>query len=297
MKVLTAFFPHIGEPFVLCIGKFDGVHIGHRLILETLRTEAAEHDALSIAYCFEPRNGTPLLTTREEKLALFGQLGVSAAVLAELSPALMATPAEEFIARIAACGSLKAVAVGEGFRFGRGAAGDVDLLRALGRRHGFEVHEVPQVRLDGQPVSSTLIRQCVKSGDVEKAAAMLGREYSLSGKVVPGRRLARQLGFRTANILPPAGKVIPMNGVYACYVDVEGEAWPAMVNVGVKPTVDGNELLIESHLIGYEGDLYDRGITVRLVKKIRDEIRFGSVALLAAQLDRDRDAALRALQS
>lgn len=296
MRTYTEHFPHIGLPFTLCIGKFDGVHIGHRLILDTLLQEAARHSALSVVYSFEPRNGTPLLTTREERLNQFGQLGISAVVLAELSGFLMAMDAEDFIARIATCGSLRAVVVGEGFRFGKGAAGDGALLRELGLRHSFEVHEIPQVRLDGQPVSSTLIRECIKSGDVERAAAMLGREYALSGEVVAGRQLARQLGFRSANLLPPAGKVIPMNGVYACYVDVESKAWPAMVNVGVKPTINGSELLIESHLIGYEGDLYNRRITVRLVKKIRDEIRFESIGLLAEQLDRDRAVALKVLQ-
>lgn len=295
MKVYHQHFPDVCGPFVLCIGKFDGVHIGHRRILDTLAGEARRHSAASVAYSFEPRNGTPLLTTREEKIALFEGLGISSVVLAELTDDLMAMTAEQFIARMASCGGLRAIAVGEGFRFGRGAAGNVELLRALGRQFGFEVHEIPQVRLDGQPVSSTLIRECVKSGEVERAAIMLGREYSLSGQVVTGRQLGRQLGFRTANILPPAGKVIPMNGVYACYVDACAGTWPAMVNIGIKPTIDGQELLIESHLIGFEGDLYGKRITVRLVRKIREEIRFDGVGQLAAQLATDRERVISLL--
>ncbi len=295
MKAFTELFPLIGGPFTLCIGKFDGVHIGHRMILNTLIVTAGDYSAAAVAYSFEPRPGTPLLTSRDEKLALFDKLGISSVVLAELNEELMAITADQFIGRIAACGSLKAVAVGEGFRFGRGAAGDVAMLRQLGSQYGFDVLEIPQVRLDGQAVSSTSIRQCILVGDVARAALLLGREYSLSGRVLPGRQLARKLGFRTANILPPEGKVIPQSGVYACYVETEGETWPAMVNIGVKPTINGSELLIESHLIGFEGDLYGRVVTVRLVSRIRDEMKFESVEQLAAQMAEDRETTLRVL--
>jgi riboflavin kinase/FMN adenylyltransferase len=120
----------------------------------------------------------------------------------------------------------------------------------------------------------------------------LGREYALSGVVVQGRRLGRQLGFHTANILPPPGKVMPATGVYACRVDTCGESWPAMTNIGYKPTVDGGELSVESHLIGFEGDLYGKRITVRLVGRIREEIRFTDVGQLARQLAQDKIAAL-----
>ncbi len=292
MKAFTELFPQIGGPFALCIGKFDGVHTGHRMILDTLVDTARKHSAAAVAYSFEPRPGTLLLTSREEKLALLESFGLSAVVLAELNEELMAMSAEQFIARIAACGSLKAVVVGEGFRFGRGAAGDIAVLRQLGGQHGFDVLEIPQVCRDHQAVSSTLIRQCILVGDVARAALLLGREYALAGIVLPGRQLARRLGFRTANILPPEGKVIPQAGVYACFVDVEGKAWPAMVNIGVKPTIDGQELLIESHLIGFEGDLYGSVVTVRLVARIRDEMKFESVEHLAAQMAKDRETTL-----
>lgn len=289
MRVFSEPFPAINLPFVLCIGKFDGLHIGHRLILDTLLEEAGRLSAASVVYSFEPRNGTPLLTAGEEKRELFAALGIAVLITVELGEELMAMTAEQFVEKLAACGDLKAVAVGEDFRFGRGAAGDVALLQKLGQRHRFGVHAIRQVQAEGQAVSSTLIRECVKQGNVERAAQLLGREYSLSGEVVYGRQLGRQLGFRTANILPPAGKVMPSFGEYACWVDVDGKPWPAMANIGIKPTIDGSELLIESHLIGFEGDLYGKRITVRLVKKIRDEIRFTSIDMLAEQLMRDKD--------
>lgn len=297
MRVFAEPFPKIDEPFVICIGKFDGLHIGHRLILDTLMDEARAKAAVSVAYSFEPRNGTPLLTTREEKLNLFSRLGIQCVIQAELSDGLMAMTAEQFIEQLSACGRLKAVAVGQDFRFGRGATGDVELLKKLGNQYGFDVHAIAQVAVDSQPVSSTLIREKVKTGDVECAALLLGREYSLYGEVIRGRQLARQLGYRTANIQMPEGKVIPAYGVYACRVDALGSTWPTIVNIGVKPTINGTELLVESHLLGFEGDLYGKKITVRLVKRIRDEIRFEGLEQLKQQLNIDKMSVLNIIRT
>lgn len=288
MNVLSEYFPNIGGPFVACIGKFDGLHIGHRLVLDTLLEEARRHSALSLVYSFEPRNGTPRLSMLDEKIELFTALGIDCLIIAELTPEFMATPAEQFVEKLAACGDLKAVAVGRDFRFGQGAMGNVGLLRELGARLGFDVHAIGQAEVDSQLVSSTRIRECVKSGDMECTAKLLGREYALSGEVATGRRLARKLGFRTANILPPHGKVIPAFGVYAAYVDTPDGCWPAMVNIGVKPTVGGDQLLIESHLFGFDGDLYGKKITVRLVAKTRNEIKFASYDQLSEQMAKDK---------
>jgi riboflavin kinase/FMN adenylyltransferase len=287
MKVYNEYFPNIGKPFAVCIGKFDGLHTGHRLVLHTLLEEARRHSAVSVAYSFEPRNNTPRLLTQDEKASLFASFGIDVLINAELTHEFMAQTAEQFIQKLAACGELKAVAVGRDFRFGRGAAGDVSLLKELGAKLGFDVHAIGQAEADGQPVSSTRIRECVKEGSVERAGLLLGRDYALSGEVIEGRHLAAKLGYRTANILPPQGKVIPAFGVYAAYVDAPEGCWPAMVNIGVKPTIDGHELLIESHLLGFSGDLYGKRITVRLVKKIRDEIKFSNLKQLSAQLDKD----------
>ena len=295
MKLYNEPFPNIGRPFAVSVGKFDGVHIGHRLILDTLLEEARRQGLVSVAYSFEPVNGAARLTTREEKQALMESLGVDILIMVELTQELMAMPGEAFITTLAGCGELKSVAVGRDFRFGRGAVGDVDLLLRLGAGMGFDVHAVEPVTLGGLPVSSTAIRDAVASGDAGMASLMLGREYALSGEVVRGRELARKLGYRTANILPPHGKVIPANGVYAAYVDAGDQAWPAMTNIGVKPTINGSELLIESHLLGFDGDLYGKQITVRLAKRIRDEIKFADVGKLAEQLQRDGEQVRRIL--
>jgi riboflavin kinase/FMN adenylyltransferase len=289
MKVFTEHYPDICKPFAVCIGKFDGVHIGHRRILDALLEEARTYSAASLVYSFEPRKDTQRLATDEEKTKLFESLGMDMLVIAELTDEFMAQPAELFIEKLAARGQLKAVAVGRDFRFGRGAAGDVELLKRLGESHGFTVHAIEQVEIGGRPVSSTAIRELLKSGDVKTAAALLGREYPLTGEVVRGRQIGGMLGFRTANLLPPEGKLLPRNGVYAAYVDTDAGTWPAMTNIGVKPTVDGNELTIESHLLEFEGDLYGKKVTVRLVKRIRDETRFDNIKLLEQQLIIDND--------
>lgn len=294
MKLYSEPFPHIGEPFAVCIGKFDGVHAGHRLILDTLLHDAGRRGLASVVYSFEPFNGAARLTTRGEKQALFSALGIDALITAELTDAYMAMPAEDFVVRLAACGGLRAVAVGRDFRFGAGAAGGVALLREMGGKHRFTVHAVDPVLDGGRPVSSTWIRECVAAGDMERATRLLGREYALSGTVVNGKRVGRLLGFRTANLPPPEGKVMPPFGVYAAWADTDEGSFPAMTNIGVRPTVMGEGVTVESHLIGFEGDLYGREITLRFVGRIRDEMNFGSVERLSRRLREDREA-VRAL--
>lgn len=294
MIIHSEHFPHIGGPFVACIGKFDGVHIGHRRILDTLLDEARAHEASSAVFSYEPKNGAPRLTTREEKIALLEELGVDHLALAELTPEFMATPAEEFLKKLLSCGDLKAVAVGQGFRFGRGASGDAELLKRFGAEHGFAVHEIGRVEAGGVPVSSTAIREAVLAGDVELAARLLGREYSLTGEVARGKQLGGTIGFPTANLLKPPGKAMPAPGVYAAWVDVGGQSWPAMTNVGDNPTVAGKYVTVESNLFGFSGDLYGQTVTVRFVKRTRGEIKFTSVNELVEQMKTD-ESTIRSL--
>jgi riboflavin kinase / FMN adenylyltransferase len=288
MQIWTENFPKIGQPIAVCIGKFDGLHIGHRLILSTLADEARRHGAQSVAYSFQNNNGA-LLDTAEEKLEMLQALGMDHVVLAEMGREFMALSPEDFIARLAACGELKAVAVGGNFRFGSGASGDVMRLKRLGLRHGFDVHAIGQVEVAGLAVSSTLIRERVKAGDVESAALMLGREYRMSGIVIDGRRLGRTLGFPTANIAPQPGKALPAFGVYAAWAEVGGRTFAAMTDVGNKPTVQGREILFETHLLDFQEDIYGQRLTLRLVRRLRDEVKFDGVASLAVQLRQDME--------
>ena len=288
MRIWNKNFPSIGQPITVCIGKFDGLHIGHRLILSTLADQARRHGAQSVAYSFQYKNGE-LLDTPEEKLEMLQTLGMSHVVLADMGSDFMAMPPEQFIGRLAECGQLKAVVVGSNFRFGRGASGDVALLKKLGLRHGFDVHTIGQVQVGGMVVSSTLIRERVKAGDMEAVTLMLGREYRVCGMVIEGRRLGRTLGFRTANIAPQVGKVLPARGVYAVWADVGEKTYAAMTNIGSNPTVQGSEVVCESHILDFNEDVYGKTLTLRLVKRLRDEVRFESVEALAEQLERDRE--------
>lgn len=292
MQIWNEPFPSFGGPFAVCIGKFDGLHVGHRLILSTLADEARRHNAQSVAYAFT--NGGPLLDTPQEKLTMLETLGMGHVVQARLDSDFCSLTPEAFIQRLSACGTLRAVVVGANFRFGCGASGNVAMLRHLGKRYGFEVFALGQVTVGGMAVSSTRIRELVRAGDVENAAVLLGREYRVSGVVREGMRLGRQLGYPTANIAPEPGKVMPAYGVYAACAEVEGHTYAAMTDIGDKPTVGGREPLFESHLLGFDGDLYGKELTLRLVRRLRDEVRFESVEALTAQLRRD-EANVRAL--
>ncbi len=292
MKIWNEHFPRFDCPFAVCIGKFDGLHVGHRLILSTLADEARRHGAQSVAYVFH--NGGALLDTPEEKLSMLETLGMDHVVQADMASDFCSLSPEAFLRQLCACGALKAVVVGANFRFGCGASGDVALLKRLGVRLGFDVFALGQVTMDGLAVSSTLIRERVKAGDVAAAAVMLGREYRVSGVVRQGMRLGRQLGYPTANIAPEPGKVLPAFGVYAAWAEVEGRTYAAMTDVGDKPTVGGKEALFESCLLDFSGDLYGKTLTLRLAHRLRDEVKFESIQALAEQLRRD-EASVRAV--
>lgn len=292
MKIWNEPFPNFEGPFAVCIGKFDGLHVGHRLILSTLADEARRHDAQSVAYAFT--NGGPLLDTPQEKLSMLETLGMEHVVQAKLDDDFCSLSPEQFIVRLCACGTLKAVVVGADFRFGCDAAGDVALLKRLGVRHGFDVFALGQLTVGGMAVSSTHIRELVREGNVETAAVLLGREYRASGIVQHGMRLGRTLGYPTANFAPEPAKVLPACGVYAAWAEVDGRTWAAMTDIGDKPTFDGKEILYESHLLDYQGDIYGKTITLRLVRRLRDDVRFDGVEALLEQLKRD-EADVRAL--
>ena len=284
----------MNEAFAVCIGKFDGLHIGHQKLLSTLTEEAGKHDARSLLYTFVPRNG-PLLTLPEERAALAEAMGVDAMIVAELNAAFMALEPVEFLEKLAGCGDLKVIAVGDNFRFGRGASGDAELIARHSRRLGYTVHVVPQVSVGGQPVSSTAIRGLLAAGEMDGVAAMLGRTWSMAGTVISGRQIGRTIGFRTANLPPPEGKLLPPYGVYATWAVAGGREWPAMTNIGVNPTVNGEKPVIETHLIGFDGDLYGAPLTLRFVRRLRPELKFDSLDGLVAQMNHDRQESLKVL--
>ena len=289
---------------VVCIGAFDGLHLGHRALVRHAIARAHALGVPAVALSFEPlpreffgkAAPPPRLTLPRAKIEGLSMLGVDRIGLLRFNARLAAMSAEQFVrdvvsARLQAC----EVWVGPEFRFGKGRAGDIATLQALGAELDFAAAEIAPVLLDGERVSSTRIRTALKSGDFASAARLLGRAYAIGGHVVHGQHLGRTLGFPTAN-LRFGGKVPALSGIYATRVHGVGtQPWPSVASFGTRPTIDGVEPLLEAHLFDFEGDLYGRRIEVEFVAKLRDEEKFPDLPTLVAQMHRDAAEARRIL--
>jgi len=283
---------------VLTIGSFDGVHVGHRAILEAVvRRAKAIGGAAAVLTLrphprefFSPGHAPSLLTHDAKKLELFDAAGIGAVFVLRFNEDVAALEPEDFVREIVVdrCRA-RAVVVGHDFRFGRGARGDFDLLRGLAPKHGFDVEQVPPLLMDGERVSSTLIRERLLLGDLEKAEAFLGRPYSLVGRVVPGRHIGSTIGFPTANVRPHHS-AIPAQGVYVCEAKLGAAAYPAAVNIGVAPTIRNEDLTIEAFLLDFHGAIEGEEIELVFRKRLRSEIKFPTVHDLIAQIRADVDA-------
>jgi riboflavin kinase / FMN adenylyltransferase len=288
---------------VAALGNFDGVHLGHRAVLRRAVEEGRRRGGRVVAATFHPHPRvvlTPgsqpkLLTTLELRREALLRYGVDEVWAIRFDEELSRKSPEEFV-RDVLVGEIgaEAVVVGENFRFGHRAAGDVGDLERLMRRFGGEAYAVPVRSEDGEAgISSTRIRELVAGGEVEEAARLLGRPYVLRGEVVVGEKRGRHLGFPTANVLPDAAVVVPGRGVYAGFVRVGKDLHAAATNVGVAPTFQGREGRVEAHLLDFEGDLYGLVVDVSFVRRIRPEKRFSGVDELRAQIARDVEEARR----
>ena len=285
----------LGRETAAAIGKFDGVHIGHRRLLEEILSRKKDGLAACV-FTFDPSPavffGCPdgkELTTKEEKRLLFQRMGVDVLIEFPLNDRTAATPPEEFAREILA-GQMQVrfLAAGTDLSFGAKGAGDAALLRKLGPGLGFAVETIGKVCLEGREVSSTLVRAQVESGDMESAERLLGMPYLVAGQVVPGKQLGRTLGFPTVNILPRDEKLLPPKGVYLSRVRHKDKVYRAISNVGNKPTVTRESVIgVESYLYDFAGDLYGEQIEVYLCAFRRPERRFQSVEALREQLKED----------
>ena len=291
---------------VVCIGAFDGLHLGHRALVRRAveRARALGVEAVALGFeplpreFFAPADPPPRLMLPRSKVEGLAGLGVDVAGLLRFNRPFTAMTAEAFVQRVLV-ERLRAreVWVGPQFRFGHRRGGDLETLRREGAAHGFTAHEIKPVLVDGERVSSTRIRAALTAGDFETAARLLGVPYAISGRVVRGRQLGRTLGFPTAN-LRFAGKVPALSGIYATWVHgVADRPWPAVSSFGTRPTVGGVEPLLEAHLFDFDGDLYGRRISVEFVARLRDEEKYPDLPTLVAQMDRDAEMARRILQS
>ena len=290
-------------PSVLTIGNFDGPHVGHLAIVRRGRSIADERGARLVALTFDPppvavlRPGDqpPRITATAERVRRLEAAGVDEVIVVEPTATLLSQTAESYIEGLVKRYAPVAVVEGPDFRFGKGRAGDMALLRELGKRHGFEAVTVPRQEvvlhdLHVVPVSSSLARWLVGRGRVADAARCLGRPFELTATVVRGEQRGRTLGVPTANLDPAAldGFIVPADGVYGCVAVVEdGETHPAAVSIGTKPTFGRVALTVEAHLLNYDGDLYGRTLTLRFVRWVRGQVAFRGVESLLAQLKRD----------
>lgn len=287
-------------PVALAIGVFDGLHLGHQEVIAAAAEHAHQHHGQAVVMSFEPHPLAVLQPARAprrlygpgHRLHLLKALPVAGVLACPFTAELAATPAEDFVARLAGACRLGCISVGYTWTFGRGRGGNIHSLMDLGQKHQFAVYGVPPVRVGEEVVSSTVIREAVAGGDLQRAARLLGRAYSLFGRVVAGRRLGRELGFATANVVPEAG-LLPPFGVYAVRAEVEGVWRAGVANLGVRPTVEGETVvpLLETHVFDWQGDLYGCDLEVRLEAFLRPERRFASVAELREQIALDAAAA------
>lgn len=282
---------------VVALGKFDGVHRGHRRLLGAVLREARRLEAPAVVVTFDvhpdsllhPHQVPPALTTVEEKSRAIEASGVDCLLYVEFTPAFARLTAWEF-ARDFLAGGLGArmVFAGAAFRFGRNRGGDTDMLRRWGRKLGFRFRAVPQATFGGEPVSSTRVRRVVAAGEMKLASQLLGRPYSVEGVVDRGEARGRDLGAPTANLHLP-GKLLPPDGVYLARAAVDGgEPEPAIVNLGTSPTFGDGERKLEVHLLRWAGgELYGRGVRVHFERFLRAETRFPNAQSLARQIGLD----------
>lgn len=287
--------PRLGAP-VVTWGVFDGVHRGHRRVLETVRDWAREVRARSVAVTFDRHPSevlsgqpVPLLVPLDERLRRIGEIGVDFALVIPFTPEFARQSAEEFVRDVVA-GRLRArgIVLGHDSRFGRGREGDLELLARLGRELGIEVRRCDPELHQGRPLSSSLIREAIAAGRLQEAALLLGRPPVVIGTVVRGDRRGTLLGFPTANI-PLGRSVRPPAGVYAVEVPLEGRIYRGVANLGRRPTFEsGGTEILEVHLLDYPGgDLYGRTLEVRFLRRLREERRFENVEALRRQIQAD----------
>lgn len=293
---------------VITIGTFDGVHQGHKQIISQLVKEAQAVNGTAVVITFDPhpkmivgdtQNPVSLLNSPDEKYELLKKAGIEHIVVVPFTKDFAEQPAGSYIRDfLVAKFHPHTVIIGYDHRFGKDRAGDYHLLEAEAPIYGYLVKEIPEHILQDITISSTRIRKALISGDIDTANKFLGYEYFFSGTVTEGNKLGRTIGYPTANLsLTNPTKLIPANGVYAARVIIEGfdKTYGGMMNIGTRPTVDGSKLVVEVNIFDFDEIIYGNRVTVILVKKLRDEVKFSGLDALKEQLGKDREDALRML--
>lgn len=287
---------NISKPTVLTLGVFDGLHLGHQRIMQTVVDRAKLAGAVPTAITFDPHpravlhpaSAPPLLQTLDQRLANFEVLGIKQAIVIPFTIDFAASEAEAFLENIVRDRlHAKEVYLGKGFAFGKDRGGNIEMLREVSGRLGFVADEVDEVQLRGRRVSSSKIRELLAEGSVNLARRMLGRPYGVEGVIIRGNRRGHTIGFPTAN-LKPHNRVIPRYGVYATATLIDGTWRKSITNIGVRPTFESDaDPSIESYIFDFDGDLYGDVLRVRFLHRIRDERKFNGIDELKAQIERD----------
>lgn len=287
----------IEGPTVLSLGKFDGLHRGHELLMEYMREKKQEQQNLKAAvFTFDipPSEQTQnlqmqVLTTSQEKVRLFEENGIDYLIECPFTREIMCMEPEEFIDRIVKNLHVKEIVVGTDFRFGYKRRGDYQMLRQYALAYGYQLKVVSKMQEEGRDISSTYIREEIAAGHIEKAHRLLGYPFFVEGNVLHGRKLGKAvLGIPTINLIPPSEKLLPPMGVYVTSTECAGKRYPGITNVGCKPTIQGeNPIGVETHLFDISEDMYGRMVRVSFLKRVRPEQKFDSLDALKAQMEQD----------
>lgn len=289
------------KPYCIALGSFDGVHIGHQKLVEMLKYNASQFDCTSMIYTFgvhprkilKPNKSLYMITSNSQRADIMAEMGVDMLFL-ESFEQVMNLSAEQFFQEIIiAKFNAKCLIVGYNFKFGRHNEGDAHKLTELGKKYGIKIEVVAPVVVNAEVVSSSLIRHRIHEGRVDEMPKYLGRSYSIQGKVVHGKQNGKAMGIRTANIEPGSEAIVPMKGVYITDTKIDGIVYKSITNVGLNPTFKGSKLMIETHVLEFEGDLYDKEIEVYFIKRLRDEVTFHNAEELKNQINKDIETRLR----
>ncbi|MCW3103634.1 MAG: riboflavin kinase/FMN adenylyltransferase [Bacteroidetes bacterium] len=300
MKVYTDIidFKNVKNP-VVTTGTFDGVHLGHQKIISRLKEAAREEDGETVLLTFYPHprmvlfpddNDLKLINTQQEKIELLEQYGIDHLIIYPFTKEFSRLTSVEFVRNILV-NSIKTrrLVIGYNHHFGRNREGSFEHLKEYGPLYGFEVEEIPAKDIDSIEVSSTKIRNALLSGDVKTAASYLGHEFSLTGRVVDGKKIGRTIGYPTANIfVEDKFKIIPADGVYAVKVRHDNRLYGGMLNIGNNPTVNGKHKTIEVNIFDFNRDIYEEDATIYFIERLRDEVKFNGLEELTAQLALDK---------
>ncbi|MGB5925673.1 MAG: bifunctional riboflavin kinase/FAD synthetase [Dehalococcoidia bacterium] len=280
---------------LLTIGVFDGVHAGHRYLLKGLQQQAAERNLLSGVVTFNPHpqsvlhphDQLPWLSNLEDRVTTLQQLGLDIVAVLRFTLKVAQLGARDFMSLLKKYLKMQGIMVGPDFALGRGGEGNISLLRTLGDEMKFTVEVIPPYTINGQVVSSTLIRQALIQGDMKRVKKLMGRHFYLRGKVITSDKRGRLLGFPTANLDIQPQQALPDNGIYATITQVDGKQFPSATNIGSRPTFGEGKRMVETHLLNYEGNLYGKEIRLEFAQKLRDEQRFPSSEELKTQIEKD----------